>query len=221
MTQVFNMDCMIAMKEFPDKFFELAIVDPPYGLDMSQELYKRGQSCQANGYKDHKDKDWDKNVPDNNYFQELFRVSKEQIICGGNYFNLPVSPCWIVWDKVNQGFSFAEGELLWSSFKTSLKIFKYARGNDSGFAPKLKDHFRAGINIHPTQKPVALYKWLLKNYAKEGDKILDTHGGSMSIRIAADQMGFDFWGYELDKDYFDASVKRFNQYKSQLTMFQP
>lgn len=208
---------MLGMKEFPDKFFELAIVDPEYGLDMSQELFKRGQSCKKNGYKEHLNKDWDKNIPSPNYFKELFRVSKNQIIFGGNYFTENLSPKqgWIVWNKVQRGFSFSDGELAWTSFDRALRIFDYGRGNESGFAPKLKGTERAGINIHPTQKPIGLYKWLLTNYAKTGDKILDTHLGSQSSRIAAYDLGFDFWGFELDKDYYEDGNKRFAQFISQ------
>lgn len=205
------------MKRCKDKEFDLAIVDPEYGIDMSQELYKRGQSCRKNGYKAHLNKDWDKSIPDGNYFKELFRVSENQIIFGGNYFTKFLEPKkgWVVWNKVQRGFSFADGELAWTSFDIALRIFDYARGNDSGFAPKLKYHQRIGINIHPTQKPVALYKWLLTKYAKPGDKIFDSHGGSCSLAIAAYDYGFDCTITEIDKDYYEAALKRFNNHKAQ------
>ena len=217
-SEVFNIDCMEGMKQYPDKYFELAIVDPPYGINADSNAYKNGINCKANGFKEYRKGMWDKGSPDIEYFKELFRVSKNQIIWGANHFIESInknSSCWIIWNKVQRGFSFSDAELAWTSMATSVRVFDYARGNDSGFAPKLKDHERAGINIHPTQKPVALYRWLLANYAKQGDKILDTHLGSGSSRIAAHQLGFDFTGYELDKDYFEASEKRFRLVTSQ------
>ena len=217
-SEVFLMDCLDGMKQYPDKYFELAIVDPPYGINADSNAYKNGINCKANGFKEYKKGAWDKGSPEPLYFNELFRISKNQIIWGANHFieNISInSTCWIVWNKVQRGFSFSDAELAWTSLPTTVRVFDYARGNDSGFAPKLKDHNRAGINIHPTQKPVALYRWLLTNYAKQGDKILDTHLGSGSSRIAAHQLGFDFTGYEIDKDYFDASEKRFKLVTSQ------
>lgn len=213
MTQVFNRDCMEAMKEFPDKFFELAIVDPPYGIRQDGHR-ENNRSKLAVSRKYHKAL-WDQPRPSGEYFSELFRVSKNQIIWGANNYPeyLRPSPCWIVWDKDNSG-NFADCELAYGSFETAVRKFEYRwNGMLQGDMKNKEDR------IHPTQKPIALYKWLLKNYAKEGDKILDTHLGSGSSRIAADSMGFDFWGYELDKEYFDASCKRFDQYKAQLTIF--
>jgi len=125
---------------------------------------------------------------------------------------------WICWDKMQHNFSFADGELAWNSFGNKLKIFQYARGNESGFAPKIKAGLKIGLNIHPTQKPIALYEWLLMNYAKEGDKILDTHLGSGSIAIACHNLGFDLTACELDKEYFEASMKRLKQHQSQLRL---
>jgi site-specific DNA-methyltransferase (adenine-specific) len=195
------------MKETPDKFYELAIVDPPYGIDINMNMGRR-----AGKRKMHDDKKWDDSVPDDIYFAELFRVSKNQIIWGGNYFPLPLTKSWIFWDKeVPDGVSFADGELAWTSFdKTLVK----AKIRYTGF-----QGMENGGKIHPTQKPVALYKWLLKNYAKEGDKILSTHVGSGSDRIAAFDMGFWFEGWEIDPDYHAGQEKRFNQHKSQLTIF--
>lgn len=221
-SEVFNQDCMIGMRQFPDKYFELAIVDPPYGIGedakkaasriRSSPKWKNPSAPKYTGV------GWDNKPMDKEYFIELVRVSKHQIIWGANHFieNIPNanSSSWAVWYKVGQtpDCDFAACELAWTSHKKSVDYFRY---DWVGFgAVNAKEE-----RIHPTQKPITLYKWLLKNYAKPGDKILDTHGGSMSSRIAAYEMGFDFTGYELDKDYFDASVKRFEQYKSQLKLF--
>jgi len=210
-------DCMDGMKEFPDKYFELAIVDPPYGIKADETAYKNGVNGLAYGFKAHKKSNWDKKIPNGLYFNELFRISKNQIITGGNYFvkYLPPVMGWVFWYKMQDNFSFSDGELIFTSFQTKTKIFKYARGNESGFSPM----GNGAPNIHPTQKPVALYKWLLTNYAKPGDKILDTHVGSGSSRIACYDLGFDFTGYEIDKDYWEAQEKRFELHKSQQTLF--
>lgn len=221
-SHVENIDCMVAMKEFPDKFFDLAIVDPPYGIGEGNKKNLTRNSYNGFGNaknwvksKDYGGGEWDHQSPDPEYFLELYRVSKNQIVWGANHFgNMAPSPCWVVWDKDNGDCDQADCELAWGSFKSAVRKFKFRWHGLLQEDMKNKEE-----RIHPTHKPIALYKWLLKNYAKEGDKILDTHLGSGSSRIAADQMGFDFWGYELDKDYFDASVKRFNQYKAQLTMF--
>lgn len=199
-------DCMNFMREKPDKFWDLAICDPPYGIGRDGSVRT---TSKHGGRKAHDFKGWDSNTPRVNYFTELFRISVNQIIWGGNYFTgyLPPSMGWIFWDK-GQRICNSDGELAFTSFDRALRVVEYNRVE-----------LLIEGTIHPTQKPIALYKWLLKNYAKEGDKILDTHLGSGSSRIAADSMGFDFWGYELDKDYFDASVKRFEQYKSQLNLF--
>lgn len=196
-----NRDCMEAMKQFPDKFFDLAIVDPPYGLDVfksKSRIRKYGQTETTSTY-----------APDAEYFRELFRVSKNQIIWGGNYFELPPTRGFIFWHKHQPLTDYAAGEYAWTSFDRNAKCF---------------DHpFYGNINaekgrMHPHQKPVKLYKWILKNYGNGGGKILDTHLGSGSSRIAAYDMGFDFWGYEIDKDYFEAQEKRFKQHTSQLTL---
>jgi site-specific DNA-methyltransferase (adenine-specific) len=210
-----NADCMDFMKKYPDKYFDLAIVDPPYGINADRQHFE------GHGWILREFKSWDNEPPNETYFLELFRVSKNQIIWGGNYFCNYLTPkmSWIIWDKMQPNFKMSDGEMAWVSTNTKMKIFRYARANESGFAPKLKGTERAGINIHPTQKPIELYKWLLKNYANEGDKILDTHLGSGSSRIAADKMGFDFYACELDRDYFEAQEKRFKQYKSQLILF--
>lgn len=207
-SEVTNEDCMEMMKRFPDKYFDLAIVDPPYGIDYSSLVSIKQKK---HGWKERSDKKWDNNIPTSDYFDELFRVSKNQIIWGGNYFNLPTTRCFVIWDKI-QRIDQADCELAWTSFDTSARIFQYARGNESGFAPKSPKQDKPFANIHPTQKPVALYDWLLKTFAKSGNKILDTHLGSGSSRISAYKNGFDFWACEIDNDYFEDSKTRFNEY---------
>jgi site-specific DNA-methyltransferase (adenine-specific) len=197
-SQVTNEDCMELMSRYPDKYFELAIVDPPYGIGISKNPFRQK----------HSKKTWDDAIPQENYFNELFRVSKNQIIWGGNYFNLQPTQCFIIWDKIQpENFSSAMCEMAWTNFEKPAKIIRKRVVNSEA------------NKIHPTQKPVKLYEWLLKNYASEGDKILDTHLGSGSSRIAADKMGFDFYACELDRDYFEAQEKRFKEYKSQLILF--
>jgi site-specific DNA-methyltransferase (adenine-specific) len=206
LNRIYNMDCMVAMKEIPDKYFELAIVDPPYGIKINMNMGRR-----KGKRPDHVVKNWDDAPPDGEYFDELFRVSQNQIIWGGNYFELPITKSWIFWDKqVPNGVTFADGELAWTSFsKTLIKVtIQY-----SGF-----NGLDVGGKIHPTQKPVALYHWLLRNYAKPGDKILDTHMGSGSSIIACHDMGFEYMAFEIDKDYYDAAMKRIEAHKAQLRM---
>ena len=197
-SEVYNMDCIAGMKEYPDKYFDLAIVDPPYGIGLSKNPFRQKQEK----------KNWDLSIPEMEYFIELFRVSKEQIIWGGNYFDLPPSQGFIIWDKKQpEDFSSAMCEMAWMSFQKPAKMFK-------------KHVVTAEPNkIHPTQKPVALYDWILLKYAKEGDKILDTHLGSGSSRIAAYRNGFDFVGFEIDKDYFEAQEKRFKTELMQPRLF--
>lgn len=210
-------DCMEAMAKMPDKAYDLAIVDPPYGIGESGGKNKKrtGGRWKARDYKDFAG--LDKSIPDKEYFKELFRVSKNQIIWGANYMveHLPSSMGWIFWDKDTGAQDFSDGELAFTSFKRALKQFNYTW---CGFRQG-KTNQRIEDRIHPTQKPVALYKWLLHNYAKEGDKILDTHGGSMSIAIACHDMNFDLDLWELDPEYYQKGVERFNQHKAQLRMF--
>jgi len=204
-SEVYNIDCMEYMATCKDKQFSLSIVDPPYGINMD------GGNVGYNGFNDFEKKRWGNKPPDESYFKELFRVSKNQIICGGNYFGLPRTRGFIVWDK-GEGFkdrTYAECEYLWTSFDVNAKIYKRD--------PLAKGDYRGKIN--PCQKPVQLYKWILKNYAKEGDTILDTHMGSQSSRIACYDGGFDFWGCELDEDYFDDGNRRFENFKAQLKLF--
>ena len=193
----YNMDCMDGMKEIPDKYFDLAIVDPPYGIGISSNPVRQS----------HQKKEWDKNIPPSEYFKELFRVSKKQIVWGGNYFDLPPTQNYIVWDKVQpHDFSLAMCELAWCSIQKPIKMFTYS---------VLKEKNK----IHPTQKPIALYHWLLNNYAKEGDKILDTHVGSASSLIACHDMGFEYLGFELDEDYYRMATDRLEAHKAQLSLF--
>ena len=212
-SDVTNEDCMEGMARYPDKYFNLAIVDPPYGIGEDGGDKKRGQKSIKTPI--YNKKNWDSEPPKIEYFNELLRVSKNQIIFGANHFinNIPYnSSCWIVWDKDNTG-DFADAELAYTSFKSAVRIFKF-RWNGM-LQQNMKDKEQ---RIHPTQKPIALYKWLLQNYAKQGDKILDTHLGSGSSRIAAYEMGFDFTGFELDKDYFEAQEKRYRNHIAQLKL---
>ena len=196
-----NEDCMIGMARYPDKYFDLAIVDPPYGIDIN--------SSGRLGHYGGKGKTWDLCIPNEEYFKELQRVSKNQIIWGGNYFQLPPTRCFLIWDKQQpEGVSFASCEFAWTSYDLSAKTFyKRPQGQDGG------------RRIHPTQKPVALYKWLLTNYAKEGDLILDTHVGSASSLIACYDLSFDAVGFELDEDYYNESKQRLERFMSQVTLF--
>lgn len=186
----------------PDKAFQLAIVDPPYGIG---DRFKGGATGKMN-FNEIVNKAWD-TAPSADYFKELFRVSENQIIWGGNYFDLPPTRCFITWDKgISEDFSLAMAELAWTSFDKLAKIFRLCVPKD-------------GLKIHPTQKPVALYEWLLTHYAHPGDRILDTHLGSGSSRIAAYNLGFDFVGCEIDKDYFDAQERRFADHTAQQNLF--
>ena len=198
----YNLDCIEGMKQIPDKYFELAIVDPPYGININMNMgLKKGQQ------KKREQKEWDKSTPSQEYFDELFRVSKNQIIWGGNYFPLPVTRCFVIWDKgeTMYGRSFAECEFAWTSFNQSARIYKRSP----------IDVFR----FHPTQKPVALYAWLLNKYAKQGDKILDTHVGSASSLIACENLGFEYLGFEIDKEYYQKACERLEVERSQLKLF--
>lgn len=235
MTQAFNMDCMEAMRQFTDKFFDLAIVDPPYGINaanmqmgsspnrpkkngsgpaISTAVKLKGRLNQGHGklknrILNNSSIEWDNSIPNDEYFQELFRVSKNQIIWGGNYFPLPPTRCVLCWDKRQPWENFSQWEMAWTSFDSPAALFSYSNTGCANAEPK----------IHPTQKPVALYRWLLKRYGgSPGGTILDTHLGSGSSRIAAHQMGFEFYGYELNTEYFEEQEKRFNLHASQLSI---
>ena len=221
MITLHNKDCLEAMLEMADNQFDLAIVDPPYGIGIAKDFHANGKN-NCKGWKKHPYKVWDDTTPTQKYFDELMRVSKNQIIWGGNYFIDKIkkpSQGWVIWNKIQRGFSLADGELAWTSFDKAIRIFDYARGNDKGFAPMVKGSERKFIGIHPTQKPVALYKWLLQNYAKDGDSILDTHLGSGSIAIACHDMGFDLTAYEIDEEYFAAAQQRLKKHQQQLKLF--
>ena len=217
MNEAFNIHCMEYMKTLPDKAFELAICDPPYGIGETGERSTRARKTdkwENAKAKHYKIKDWDKQPPPTEYFNELFRVSKNQIIWGANHFisRMPKdSSCWIFWDKKNGKSDNADGELAWTSFTTAVRKFEWLW---NGFQKEKPEE-----RFHPTQKPTALYEWLLTTYAKQGDKILDTHLGSGSSRIAAYNLGFDFVGCEIDKDYFDAQEKRFASHAAQTSLF--
>lgn len=199
--ELLNMDCMEYMKGLEDNAFDLAIVDPPYGIEITK-------SGRLGHYGESSKKNWDSNAPTDDYFNQLNRVSKNQIIWGANYFGLPATRCFVIWDKQQpEDVSFASCEYAWTSFDESAKTY-YQR-------PQNADKYR----IHPTQKPVKLYQWLLDKYAKEGDRILDTHLGSASSAIAAHYAGYDFVGTELDKHYFDLATERFKKETAQIDLF--
>jgi site-specific DNA-methyltransferase (adenine-specific) len=201
MIRMFNQDCMEAMKELPDKAYDLAIVDPPYGI--GEDGHRRTRLKHHYGVI-HAPKAWDSAPPKQAYFDELFRVSNNQVIWGANYFTYSLFPSmgWIFWDK-QIGGDFSDGELAFTSFSRALQKFTFWNGNN-------------GIpRIHPAQKPVCLYEWLLKNYAKPGDTILDTHMGSGSSAIACDILGYDFTGYEIDAEYFTAAKERLERHQRQ------
>lgn len=224
----YNMDCMEGMKEFPDKYFDLAIVDPPYGINADK--FSNGSGFQGRGDSTAKrirkatlgqgagklknialqkyDTSWDAKPPGKEYFEELFRVSKNQIIWGGNYFDLPPTRGIIAWDKEQVWENFSQFELAWTSFNMPAKIFRY-RNHGSA----------SGGKIHPTQKPITLYEWLLSVYAKKGYKILDTHVGSASSLIACRNYGYKYVGFEKDQNYFDSAEKRLEEHSSQMNLY--
>jgi site-specific DNA-methyltransferase (adenine-specific) len=210
--KIYNQDCIEAMRDMKDNQFDLAIVDPPY-MDVFVTDNWIGTSAKQKSYKNRQDTLTNKK-PTENYFKELIRVSKNQIIWGGNYFNLPISRGWVFWLKGMQDNYFSDGELAWTSFDRVLKCFNFMWSGMLQGDMKNKE-----IKIHPTQKPVKLYEWLLMNYAKEGNTILDTHLGSGSIAIACHNLEYDLTGYEIDKDYYEAAIKRIEQHKSQIRMF--
>ena len=205
---------MDVLRGISDKYFDLAIVDPPYGIgEDGAKNHSRGKLANATKYAP---KQWDRETPSTEYFLELMRVSKNQIIFGGNYFldYLGATSCFIVWDKENGVNDFADAELAWTSFNTAVRVFRFRwQGMLQG---NMKEKEK---RIHPTQKPVALYRWLLQKYARPGDKILDTHSGSGSLACACHAEGFDFLAIEKDSEYFAASVKRFEEFSTQGRLF--
>ena len=211
------MDCMELLKRTPDNYYDLSICDPPYGLERFKKASKEttGVYAKRGSFKSGVGQNWNNEKPSKEYFTELFRVSKNQIIWGGNYFDLPNTEYFCVWDKQQYMPNFASAEYAWVSMglKKPAQVFRYGIHKENAIRKA------QGGKIHPTQKPVQLYEWLLMNYAKEGDKILDTHLGSMSVAIACHNLGFDLTGTELDKDYYNAGIKRLEQHKAQLRMF--
>jgi site-specific DNA-methyltransferase (adenine-specific) len=213
LNRLYNMDCMEGMKQFPDKYFELAIVDPPYGIGMDGGKIG-GDNCGK--AKNYTKKDWDYLSPSELYFKELIRVSQNQIVWGANHFisKMPYdSSCWIVWDKDNTG-NFADCELAWTSFKTAVRKFTF-RWNGMLQGDMKNKEFR----IHPTQKPIQLYSWLINKFANTGDKILDTHAGSCSSLIACYNYKFDFIGFEIDEEYYHKAQTRMDSVMAQMSLF--
>jgi site-specific DNA-methyltransferase (adenine-specific) len=210
--EFYNIDCIEFMKTKPDGYYDLAIVDPPYGIGVTKNKRLNNNS----------DNDWDSKIPEPEYFEQLFRISKNQIIWGGNYFieHLKNSRCFINWDKLNHSDTYADCEMAWTSFDKNAKIFKYMwDGNRYGFKGNIKGVGMPTIRTHPTQKPIDLYRWCLNTFAEKGMKILDTHGGSMTIAIACDMEGFDLDICEIDNTYFETGTKKYNEYKKQLQLF--
>jgi len=225
LNNLYNMDCMKGMKEIPDKYFDLAIVDPPYFNGPNNKKYY-GRTINKLKIKRRTYEvieNW--NVPEEEYFKELLRVSKNQIVWGSNYFNYYLGPGLIVWDKVNGESSFSDCEIAYCSMHNKTKMFRYMwNGMMQGKSISeghimLGDKSKNEKRIHPTQKPVNLYKWLLMNYAKQGDKILDTHVGSASSLVACHEMGFDFLGFELDKNMHELASNRLEEVMNQISMF--
>jgi site-specific DNA-methyltransferase (adenine-specific) len=211
--EITNEDNMALMSRYEDNYFDLAIVDPPYGIGIDKAMNaNKGKQ----GFKQYKETEWDNETPTQKYFNELFRTSKNQIIWGGNYFIDKIknpSQCFLIWNKVQRDFTMSDAEIAWTSFDKTIRCFDLSRGAAMGC------NNRNGGKLHPTQKPVKLYEWLLQNYAKEDDKILDTHLGSGSIAIACHNMKYDLTACELDKEYYEASIKRIKDHISQQRLF--
>ena len=204
-----NEDNMELMKRYPDNYFDLAIVDPPYGIGIDGQKKSINKNPKHNR-KEHTQKNWDNAIPNEDYFNELKRVSKNQIIWGGNYFTEFLKPtkAWIFWYKGQRDLTMSDGEMAWTSFETVTRQFELNRAS-----------LIAQNTFHPTEKPYKLYKWILDKYAKENDKILDTHLGSGSIAIACHDYGFDLTACELDTEYYNNALKRLQQHQAQLQMF--
>lgn len=215
----YNMDCMAGMKRFPDGYFDVAIVDPQYGISAPKMAMGTNKSRRKNGYPAESTAsrlkrsigagEWDDKPPDKDYFKELFRVSKNQIIWGGNYFDLPPTRCFIVWDKVQPWDSFSQAELAWTSYDLPAKLFRYS---NTGGANTEK-------RIHPTQKPIALYDYLVSTFKLQGKTVLDTHVGSASSLISYHRAGIQYVGFEIDETIYNLSAKRLEIEKSQITLF--
>jgi len=222
LNKIYNSDCLEGMKLLPDNYFDLAIVDPPYGINAPKMQMGSTPKGNREGYPavstaqrlkgrllNNSSFNWDNERPTAEYFQELFRVSKNQIIWGGNYFDLPPTRCIVCWDKVQPWENFSQWEMAWTSFDAPAAMFRYS--NTGGANAEKK--------IHPTQKPIKLYRWLLDKFGKPGFRILDTHGGSCSSVIACEDMGFDYVAFEIDKDYYNDAIRRVNEFKKQAKLF--
>jgi site-specific DNA-methyltransferase (adenine-specific) len=212
----YNMDCMDAMEQFPDKYFDLAIIDPPYGIGESgKKNASRSKLATSKDYKEFHGKD--KDAPPPEYFSELFRISKYVVIWGANHFisRIPYdSSCWLVWDKDNGDSDFADCELAWTNFKCAVRKYRFR------WHGMIQENMREKeYRIHPTQKPVALYEWILSKFALRGDKVLDTHVGSASSLIACYKMGMQYMGFEIDADYYSKASERLRQHAVQYTLF--
>ena len=208
--EITNEDNMELMARYPDNYFDLAIVDPPYGIGAENHAGNKD-----NGWTQWAKKDWDKAIPTAEYWKQLFRVSKNQIVWGANYMTeyLPPSMGWIIWDKGQRGFSLADGEMAWTSFSKAMRIFEFSR------AGCIKSNNTMTEKFHPTAKPFELYKYCLEKLAKPNDKILDTHLGSGSIAIACHDYGFELTACELDKEYFDKAIERIKNHTNQQKLF--
>ena len=207
--ELHNIDCLLFMKQCEDNQFDLAIVDPPYGLGIDGNKEQRWPDGSIKR-KAHEIKGWDEAIPNKEYFDELKRISKNQIVWGANYFTEFLEPtkAWVFWYKGQQGLTMSDGEMAWTSLKKVTRMVNIHR-----------THIWQEKPMHPTQKPVKLYKWLLKNYAEEGQTIFDSHLGSGSIAIACDELGFDLTACEIDKDYFEKANKRIEPYRKQQSLF--
>lgn len=210
---IYNKDCLEVLKTFPDKAVDLLLVDPPYGINWNEQGNKRHKNWTEEGaveygWKKYKDFEWDNGIPSKEYFDEMFRVSKNQIFWGGNYMTqyLPPSQGWLIWNKCQRNFSCADAEMAWTSFDVATRIFDYSRGA----------HKAAEERKHPTQKPLALMEWCLKLRAKKGDIILDPFMGSGTALVAAQNMGFEYIGVEINKDYYEVAKNRLSEKKGSL-----
>lgn len=224
MNVAYNMDCLAGMAQFPDKFFDMAVVDPPYFSGPERRGYYGSKVSKIGVHRDYPVSPvWE--IPEQTYFDELRRVAKHYIVWGCNYFKYEFAPGRIVWDKCNEGTSFSDCELAATDLFTSVRLFRFMWNGMMQGKSVAEGHVMQGnkkLNekrIHPTQKPVALYDWIFAKYAKQGDKILDTHLGSGSSRIAAYDAGLDFVGYEIDKHYFTTQESRFAEHTAQMTLF--
>lgn len=225
---VFNEDCMTVMRRYPDRYFDLAVVDPIYG-DVKKGGYSKNQGGGIVGQRNYDNTVWSQPKSDPDYFRELFRVSKNQIVWGGNYFVEEIgrnSPCWIVWDKCHpEGVKFADFEIAWTSFDMSAKLFRYmwngmcqGKSIDEGHIMR-GNKSKNDVRIHPMQKPINLYRWIYREFkVPPGSKIIDTHLGSGTNRIAAYEYGLDFVGCEVVKAYYDLQERVYQEYTSQLRM---